>query len=242
MTFLWIILGVLGGLISLVIGYVLFLLIVTVFVPNKEYDKVSRFYRCLLDFTLSLILKVFRVKVRVKNKQLIDDVKERFLLVSNHRSNYDPLVTYYAFKDKGMAFVSKPENFKIPIAGKVLRKCCFLSIDRVNPRNAIRTLRKASDLVKNDVVSMGIYPEGTRSKEGNLLEFHDGVFKIAQNANVPIVVITVENTENIVKRKFLGKIFAEIEVLEVIDKETVSSKTTHELSAIVRESMLKNLG
>ena len=88
---------------------------------------------------------------------------------------------------------------------------------------------------------MGIYPEGTRSKNGSLLDFHDGVFKIAQNANVPVVVITVKNTEKIAKRKFLGKITSEIEILNVIDKETVLSKSTHEISDIVREDMLKSL-
>lgn len=242
MTALWIILGILGGLISLVIVYVLFLLIITIFVPKKEYEKVSPFYRALLEFTLSIALWLLRIKVTVKNKGLIDGVDGRFLLVSNHRSNYDPLVTYHVFKRKGIAFVSKPENFKIPILGGLIRKCCFLAIDRVNPRNAIKTLRKASDIIKNDEVSFGIYPEGTRSKDGNLLEFHDGVFKIAQNASVPVVVVTVKNTENIAKRKFWGKITTEIEIVDVIDSQTVSSKTTHELSAIARESMLKNLG
>ncbi len=241
MTFLWIILGVLGSLISLLICYVLFLFLITVFVPKKNYDRVSPFYKGVLDFTLSMVLCFLRIKIDVKNKQAVDEVEGRFLLVSNHRSNFDPLLTYYVFKDKNLAFVSKPENFKIPIAGGLIRKCCFLAIDRVNPRNAIRTLRKASDLIKNDTVSMGIYPEGTRSKDGTLLDFHDGVFKIAQNANVPIVVMTIKNTENISKRKFLGKIVSEIEIVDVLDKETVSSKTTHELSDIVRESMLKSL-
>jgi 1-acyl-sn-glycerol-3-phosphate acyltransferase len=195
----------------------------------------------VLNSFLYLFLWLFRIKIKVKNRETIDKIEGRFLLVSNHRSNYDPIVTYYAFRDKGMAFISKPENFKIPIAGKVIRKCCFLAIDRVNPRNAIKTLRKASDIIKNDEVSFGIYPEGTRSKDGNMLEFHDGVFKIAQNANVPVVVVTVKNTENIAKRKFWGKITTEIEIVDVIDSQTVSSKTTHELSAMAKESMLKNL-
>lgn len=241
MTVLWIFLGILGGLLGLVIAYVLFLLLITVFVPKKEYDKVNRFYKGVLDFTISIVLWMLRIKISVKNKELIDDVDGRFLLVSNHRSNFDPILTYYAFRKKDLAFVSKPENFKIPVAGAIIRKCCFLAIDRSNPRNAIKTLRKASDLIKNDVVSMGIYPEGTRSKDGSLLDFHDGVFKIAQNANVPVVVITVKNTEKIAKRKFLGKITSEIEILNVIDNETVLSKSTHEISAIAREDMLKSL-
>ena len=241
MVFLWIILGVLGGVLGLIIGYVLFLILITAFVPKKEYDKVSGFYRALFNFTAGLVIKLLNINVNINGKEKVDDVKGRFLLVSNHRSNFDPILTYYAFRKKGLAFVSKPENFKIIVAGGLIRKCCFIPIDRENPRNALKALRKASELIKNDVVSMGIYPEGTRSKECKVLDFHDGVFKIAQMAKVPVVVMTIKNTENIYKRKFLGKIVIDIDVLDVIDAKTVEEKTTHELSLIARKSMENNL-
>lgn len=238
MTALWIVLGVLGSLIGLVILYVLFLIVVTSFVKKKEYDKVSKFYKGLFDFTASIVIRLLNIKIRVSGQEKLDAVQGRFLLVSNHRSNFDPILTYYAFRKKGLAFVSKPENFDIIVAGGLIRKMCFLAIDRENPRNALRALIKASQLIKNDVVSIGIYPEGTRSKTGELLPFHDGVFKIAQMSKVPVVVMTVKNTEKLAKRKFLGRVVVEIDIKEVINADTVLEKSTHELSAIARESML----
>lgn len=238
MTALWIVLGVLGSLVGLVLLYVLFLIIVTSFVKKKEYDKVSKFYKWLFDFTAGIVIRLLNIKIRVIGQEKLDAVQGRFLLVSNHRSNFDPILTYYAFRKKGLAFVSKPENFNIIVAGGLIRKMCFLAIDRENPRNALKALIKASQLIKNDVVSIGIYPEGTRSKTGELLPFHDGVFKIAQMSKVPVVVMTVKNTEKLAKRKFLGRVTVEIEIKDVIDAPTVLEKSTHELSMIARESML----
>lgn len=238
MTALWIVLGVLGSLVGLVLLYVLFLIIVTSFVKKKEYDKVSKFYKWLFDFTAGIVIRLLNIKIRVIGQEKLDAVQGRFLLVSNHRSNFDPILTYYAFRKKGLAFVSKPENFNIIVAGGLIRKMCFLAIDRENPRNALKALIKASQLIKNDVVSIGIYPEGTRSKTGELLPFHDGVFKIAQMSKVPVVVMTVKNTEKLAKRKFLGRVIVEIEIKDVIDAPTVLEKSTHELSMVAREGML----
>ncbi len=73
--------------------------------------------------------------------------------------------------------------------------CCFLPIDRENPRKAIPTINRAAKLLKEQEVSVGIYPEGTRGKDCRLLPFHNGVFKIAQKAEAPIAVLSITGTE-----------------------------------------------
>lgn len=62
-------------------------------------------------------------------------------------------------KERNLAFVSKAENFQIPIFGRIIRRCCFMAIDRENPRNALLTIEKAAKLIASDEVSIGIYPE-----------------------------------------------------------------------------------
>ena len=104
------------------------------------------------------------------------------MFVGNHRSNFDPIIEWLVLKPWDIAFISKGENFKIPFFGRIIRKCCFMPIDRENPRKALRTINKASDLLQSGEVSIGVYPEGTRSKTGELLPFHDGVFHIAKKA------------------------------------------------------------
>jgi 1-acyl-sn-glycerol-3-phosphate acyltransferase len=116
---------------------------------------------------------------------------KRYLFVSNHRSNMDPIIIMHKLRKHEIAFISKEANLKIPIVGKFIHECCFLPIDRENARNAIATINTAAEYLQNDVVSVGIYPEGTRSKSVYMGEFHAGSFKIAQKANVPIVVASV---------------------------------------------------
>ena len=222
------------------ISFVLLLFISSLFVnPKRDYQNNSKYYRWLLHTATNAALKLLGVHIYVSGMEKVPQ-NTRFLLVSNHRSNYDPIVTWHVFRDYDLAFVSKPENFKIPMFGRIIRKCCFLPIDRENPRNAIVTINKAADLIKADTVSMGIYPEGTRSREENMLPFHNGVFKIAKKADVPVVVITVTGTDNIHKRLFRGT-DVQLKVLDVIPANKVASMKTSELGELTALMMNHDL-
>lgn len=165
----------------------------------------------------------------------------RFLFVSNHRSNFDPILTWYVLKDYDLAFISKAENFRIPIFGRIIRKCCFMAIDRENPRNAIKTIEKAAGLIEKDEVSVAVYPEGTRSKECVLLPFHNGVFKIAQKANVPIVVAAIQGTEQIHKNYLRRRSDIQFEIVDMIPSDYVKMNRTTAISDRVRLDLNKVL-
>ena len=204
------------ALLALLLMYLLFLGVCCLLVnPEKEYDKNSPFYRFLLNSATSAAMKLLRIRVHVCGVEKIPK-DTKVLFVSNHRSNFDPIVTWYALKKWKIAFVSKPSNFKIPFFGRIIRKCCFMPIDRENPRNAIVTINKAAKLLKKQEVSIGIYPEGTRSKSCELLPFHNGVFKIAQKAEAPIVVLCVTGTEKISKRTPIRQTDVYLDVSETI--------------------------
>ena len=121
-------------------------------------------------------------------------------MVSNHRSKFDPILSWLVFGDRQLSFISKPENFKVPVFGRLIHRLCFMPIDRENPRNAVKTINRAVDLINRDVATVAVYPEGTRNYGEGLLPFHNAMFKIAQKANVPIVVVTVKNTYDIQKK------------------------------------------
>jgi len=213
---------ILWGLLALLGLYVLFLGVCALLVdPGKVYDKNSRFYRFLLDSATAAAMKLLRIRVHVSGIEKIPK-DTKLLFVSNHRSNFDPIITWYALKKWEIAFVSKPENFKIPFFGRIIRKCCFMPIDRENPRNAIVTINRAAKLLKKQEVSIGVYPEGTRSKTCELLPFHNGVFKIAQKAEAPVVVLSITGTEKIAKAAPFRRSDVYLDVLEVFSniKET----------------------
>ena len=202
--------------------------------------KNSPFYRFLLDSATAAAMKLLRIKVHVNGLEKVP-ADTKLLFVSNHRSNFDPIITWYAFRKWKLAFISKPDNFKIPFFGRIIRKCCFLPIDRENPRKAIPTINRAASLLRQQEVSIGIYPEGTRSKRGKLLPFHNGVFKIARKANAPVVVLSVTGTETIFRQTPFRRSDVFLDVLEVIPAESIAAAKTEMIGTAVRHLMEKNI-
>lgn len=152
---------------------------------------------------------------------------ERFLLVCNHRSKFDPILTWYVLRDYNLAFISKPENFKVPLYGRIIRRCCFMAIDRENPRNALKTIHQAAELIKQNEVSVAVYPEGTRSKTCELLPFHNGIFKIAKEAGVPIIVAAIQGTERIHKNYPWHASAVDIDIVDVVPADTIKNSRTN---------------
>ena len=178
------------------------------------------------------------VRVKVKGEELLP-TEGRFVLVCNHRSMFDPIVTTHKLRRYNIAFISKPSNLKLPYIGKLAYGAGFLPIDRENDRNALRTILTAADYIKRDLCSIAIYPEGTRSKGEDMLPFHAGSFKIAQRAGVPLVIARVGGTERIHEHFPWRPTKVTLEILELLPAETVKGMSTQELSAYSRERMEK---
>ncbi len=233
---------IIGYFAGLIFVHLLIALIVTLFIDTSKpvRGKVKHYFRFMVIHTVDGVLKVARVRTAVKGMENIP-ADGRFMLVSNHRSRFDPMVSMVALRHTPLAFVSKPENFKIPIAGPYVHMCKFLAIDRDNARAAITTLNTAAEYIRSGELSMGIYPEGTRSQAGELGEFHDGVFKIARDTKVPIVVMTLRGTENIAKNFPLRSTRVEMRVVKVISPEEYAGLRTGPISAMVREYMEQDL-
>jgi len=238
-----IVLYILGAILLVFIAYVLFLFVCSLFVNSKkEYEDHSRFYRALLNGATALALKIMRIRIHISGMEKVPQDTKKLLFVSNHRSNFDPIITWHVFKKWQIAFVSKASNFKIPIFGRFIRKCCFMAIDRENPRNAMKTIHKAARLLQKGAVSIGIYPEGTRSKTCKLLPFHNGVLKIAQRAEAPIVVLSISGTEQIHKNYPLHHTDVYLDVLEVISSEVVTESKADVLGGHIRTIIENKLG
>ncbi len=226
--------------IAFIIVHLLFVATVSLFVDiKKPVDKPNPFFRWWIDNTLVLLVTLMRVKVEVTGIEKLPKDK-RFLLVSNHLSGFDPITAIVAFAKYGIIYISKPENFKLPVVAQFIHKSGFLAIDRENARNAMKTIHKATDFVKNDLASVCVYPEGTRSRNGELLEFKDGVFYICKKAPCPLAVMTVKNSDKVLKNFPFKSTTVYIDVLKVYDVEEFANKSTHELSEEARQLMIEN--
>lgn len=207
---------------------------------RREYAHSSRFYRSLLYGSTAVVLRFLRIRVHTSGLERIppDTLP---LFVGNHRSNFDPIIEWQVLRAWRPAFLSKKENFRVPIFGRIIRKCCFMEIDRENPRRAMETINQAAALLRQGEVSIGVYPEGTRSKSGELLPFHNGVFKIAQKAGAPIVVVAIRGTEKIHSQVILHRSEVYVDVVDVIFPEQWESARTSEIGERVRGALLAAL-
>lgn len=229
----------LWGILALVGGYLMALLVGAFLVnPHKIYQNHDPVYRGLLNSATWLGLKLTGVRVHVSGTEKLPK-NQKLLFVGNHISNYDPIVTWYALRPWNISYVSKPENFKIPLFGRIIRKCCFVPIDRENPRNAMTAIHQAADILAQQQISIGVYPEGTRSKTGELLPFHDGVFKIGKKAGAAIAVVSVSGTNQIARNVLRRRTDVQVDVLEVIPAEAVKNGNTHLIGTAV-EQLLRN--
>ena len=185
---------------------------------------------------IGVLCLVGRLRIHVKGWENVPEGK--FLLVGNHRSNYDPIVTVWAMRRRGadVAFVTKPENMKLPLV-RFIHTANFLVIDRDDPRKAIETIHAAADLLSRDVVNVGIYPEGTRSKTAGMLPFHNAVFKIAKRARTPIVTACVTGTEKIRRNMPWRHTDVTLDLCACIGREEVAASSTKELGDRVRREL-----
>ena len=233
---------IIGAFISIHVILWLFWICVSLTIPlKKEYDKPSKFYNWAFVLWYRYIIKVARIKLYVTGYEKIP-FGTRFLLVSNHCSKFDNFIQCAVLKKTQMAYVSKPENFKIPIGRHFLRRGLYIPIVRGNPRQGLEAILRGIDLIKQNKVSVGIYPEGTRSQDGVIQEFKPGAFKIAEKARCPVVVVSMSGTENISKNFPWKKTVVHMDILDVIQPDVWDNKSTVEVSQYSHDLIAKKLG
>lgn len=130
------------------------------------------------------------------------------VLVANHQSNFDFIILlslndYSQFAPLG--FIAKEELKQNHIARKFIFLIDVLFIDRKNPRNALEVFKEAKELIRNPGRTMVIFPEGTRSHAQTMQEFKPGALKLAYQAYVPILPVSIVNSYQIFDKKFKGK-------------------------------------
>ena len=212
--------------------HVLVFAVVSFFIRMDDLPKtIHTFYRFMGFGTVRMFMMTLHIRVHLHGLEKMP-VKEPFLMVSNHRSIFDPLVGLIWLKDYDVAYVSKQENLKIPFVGRYIAAVGCLPLDRENPKNAIRSIKKAAENIKSGYANYGIYPEGWENKTHDpLLPFRNGAFKIAKDAGCQIVLSTIRNSDHIFRRAFTFRpIHIHLDILGTIPAKIVKAEKTGELS------------
>lgn len=209
---------------------------------DTPQEEDSPFYRKMMYLYEAAIMSILKVRIHMSG---FDNLPKdsRFVLVCNHLHLIDPLVLHLCTTQGQLAFISKKENDNLFIINKLMHKTLCQSIDRENDRAALNTILKCISIIKQDKASIGVFPEGYTSKDGHLQPFRNGVFKIAQKANVPIVVCTLRNTQygfsNALRRK-RTEVYADL--LEVIPAAEAKAVNTTVLGERIHKVMEANVG
>lgn len=239
----WLALSVLGSFLAAMLLAAAFLFLLCALVDLKKpqmHD--SKLYRTVTYLYIDFIILALRLHVHTQG--LEKTPKEgRFLLVCNHLNDIDPAIILHCFQKSQLAFVSKYENYDMPIVGKIMHRIMCQPIDRENDRKALQTILECIRLIKEDEVSMAVFPEGYVSKDKKLHPFRPGVFKIAQRTKVPIVVCTLRDTHIALHKALrLKKSDVQLHLVAVIRPEEYEGISTVELAARVHKLMADDLG
>lgn len=212
------------GFATLVAG--ILVIVLSFFVRSgNPLHKIARFWG-------RSILMVGRIMVSVKGLSNIDS-SAPYIYMPNHQSNFD-IPVLLGHLTVQFRWLAKVELFKIPIFGRAMRKAGYISIDRYNRQSAIKSLSVAANKIKSGV-SVLIFPEGTRSRDGKIRPFKKGGFVLAIDSGVPIVPVVITGTRSIMTK---GKFRVNAgHVNMVIHKPIDTSAYTRETKEALMESV-----
>ena len=159
--------------------------------------------------SLRIIQTVFRfilwltgVKVTVIGEENVPK-DQPVLYIGNHRSFFDILLTYT--RCPGLTgYIAKAEMEKIPLLSNWMRYLHCLFLDRKDIKKGLQTIKEGIEKIKSGI-SICIFPEGTRNRSESdleLMEFHEGSFKLATRTRCPIIPIALNNTVSIFEKQF----------------------------------------
>jgi len=173
-----------GGLLTLVLGT--FVIVMSRIDPESGSITWSmRTWARTLDFFAGL-------RISVEGLEHLEGGGS-FVFVSNHLSNLDPPL-HIAEVPASIRFLAKKELFRYPVFGQAIRAVGIVETDRQAGPAAHREINRQVARVMEHHWSLIIYPEGTRSRDGELKPFKKGAFRIAVDNGLPIVPITIAGT------------------------------------------------
>ena len=165
----------------------------TILLTGKKEN--FKFFGVIWGKTLSFI---FNIKLVVKGKHNLQN--RNYVFASNHASLIDIPLLLIAV-NRYTVFIAKSELSKIPIFKSILDMAGFIFVDRKNNDNAVKSMNNLMEDIKKIPRSVAIFPEGTRTSDGELLPFKKGAAIFAINTNIPVIPVAISGTYSWSKKK-----------------------------------------
>lgn len=165
-----------------------------------SYLGSSRIVHRVAQLWAGSILLASGIRVKVRGLALADPDRS-YIFMSNHQSNFD-IPVLLAHLPVEFKWLAKAELFRIPIFGQAMTRAGYISIDRSNRKSAFASLKRAAGDIRNGK-SVMIFPEGTRSPDGNVKPFKKGGFVLAVDSGVPVIPVVIHGTGSIMPKRQL---------------------------------------
>ena len=169
------------------------------------------------------------------------DRRQRYVIVLNHNTVVDIPALYYL--PLNFRWVSKREVFRVPFFGQFLVLHGDICIDRGRAAEAMEQLLRKGRQWLSRGASIAIFPEGTRSKDGEIHRFKAGAFALAKEAGVPILPVVLHGTPTLLRRNLLfnWRNRITLQVLPPVSAERVAATEQHVLMEEVHAAMCEAL-
>jgi 1-acyl-sn-glycerol-3-phosphate acyltransferase len=179
-------------------------------------------------------------RLAIKGKEKIEKGRN-YIVMSNHQSLLDPWVLIGKLPLQ-LRWTIKPEVKKMPIFGYALERMGHIYVGRRKEENAVPTLEVAVQRIKQGA-SVVFFPEGSRSTDGHLREFHTGGAVAAIKSGVPILPITVNGSRFVLPKGTLALMPGKIRVIvgDSINPGSFDHNSINELTHIVKSAIQQHL-
>lgn len=168
-------------------------------------------------------------------------MKKNYVMVSNHQSQLDILVLFRLFFP--FRWVSKAAVFNLPFIGWNMVLNGHIKLRRTDKESIKVMMQTCEDLLGKNV-SVFLFPEGTRSKDGLLRPFKPGAFILAKKTRVPILPVVINNTKDALPKhsmRIQGKHSMTVQVLDEIPVIVFEHLKVDEISALVRNKIASHV-
>ena len=230
-----------ASLLALIILFFIVLFFLTIWEPlKKERTKQSKYYRRVLLFYNYFLFDLFNMKIEYSGLEKLKR-GEKYMVISNHRSNLDSLLIDTYLKEFGLVFVAKKSLFKIPFVRRIIHGCNYIYLDRGDIKQECRAIKKGINILNdsNDLCSVGVFPEGTRTinKDYTLGEFKPGCFNLAKKTKCKIVLSCTRYTDLVNKGLLFKRHKVFYDIIGIIDYEEYKDMNTIELSKLCHDKI-----
>jgi 1-acyl-sn-glycerol-3-phosphate acyltransferase len=195
------------------------------------FDSAGRAQHQISRIWSRMLLAVSGVKMRIEGLEKIDP-GATYVFVANHRSFMD-IPVLLAHLPLQFRFLAKKGLFLIPFLGTHLRRAGHLPVVKDNPRASLKSMSDAVRLLRERGMSVMLFPEGGRSKDGELQEFIEGAAYIAVKSGLPVIPIAMTGTREVLPMGSL-QIMSGIVELRIGDPIPTANLTLKDRATLTR--------